>query len=931
MNAQTDACLEGAPDSTVTYGCTFGHFNQTEPWSDVRSLSWPDLAELLTRHELGAKEGSCIVPATFRGSRRHKNDAAQIDVAMLDSDAGATMNEITTAVAEHGWTAALTSTYSHLTARTTAKRGTWDRFRLAHPDAATAPAAFLEHRGMHPRIAAGSTVLEETAEHVLFQHQPCPKFRVALPLLRPWVAASYDSQREANATWKARVEALAAALRLEHDQSCTDTSRLFYLPRRAADAPPAEIAVLMGQPCDIFELPAAPGRQRRSGTERRSRRKNKGSSGLFGSDPVIAPFTDPDTGELLDLQAWARSTAGRFEIVRTLKARRPDAFVGKVTDGIKHHIRCVNEDQHTNAGADAATMVINASDSSSAGFVHHCRHAHCDGVDRLVFLRRMLEQKWLKVADLNDPKFLSGDAPVRPLIRFIAGELPEVLDQAEQALLQADLGLYQRGTLIVRPGQVLVTVSEQRVVSAQSILEVGDHAMVEMMTRAAAWERYDARSKEWVPIDAPMKVAATYGQRVGRWRLPVLAGLINAPTLRADGSVLAAPGYDRATGLLLDLGGASFAAVPDRPTQAAAAAALKILDDLVATFPFVDPASRSVVLAAFLTACIRRSLPTAPMHAFTAPTAGSGKSMLVDLISLISSGREAGVISPGKTEEELEKRLGALLLAGDQVIAIDNCEAPLGGEFLCAMLTQQVVRPRILGVSKAPELPSNAFVTATGNNLVLVGDMTRRGVMCQLDPQQERPELRLFASNPIQTVMANRGRYLIAALTVLRAYHVAGRPSQPNPLGSFEDWSGWVRAALLWLGQADPVMTMEEIRGADPKLDVLTAVMAQWQRVIGSVNVSARDVIEHATSQRAVGSSLSMYPKMEFAEPDFREALLSVAGEGGAINSKRLGKWLALQQGRFVQGSRFVRAGLSAGILRWRLETADRASAECPF
>jgi putative DNA primase/helicase len=94
--------------------------------------------------------------------------------------------------------------------------------------------------------------------------------------------------------------------------------------------------------------------------------------------------------------------------------------------------------------------------------------------------------------------------------------------------------------------------------------------------------------------------------------------------------------------------------------------------------------------------------------------------MLVDLISLVASGREVGVISQGKTDEELEKRLGALLLAGDHVIGIDNCEAPLGGEFLCSMLTQPSVRTRILGASKAPELPTNAFVTATGNNLVIL-------------------------------------------------------------------------------------------------------------------------------------------------------------------------------------------------------------------
>ncbi|WP_198384965.1 hypothetical protein [Roseomonas sp. KE2513] len=294
--------------------------------------------------------------------------------------------------------------------------------------------------------------------------------------------------------------------------------------------------------------------------------------------------------------------------------------------------------------------------------------------------------------------------------------------------------------------------------------------------------------------------------------------------------------------------------------------------------------------------------------------------MLVDLASVIASGREAGVIAQGKTEEELEKRLGALLLAGDQVIAIDNCEAPLGGEFLCSMLTQTVVRPRILGRSEAPELPANAMVTATGNNLVLVGDMTRRAVLCQLDPKEERPELRTFDTNPIAAVKADRARYLVAALTVLRAYHVAQRPNAPNPLGSFADWGNWVRGALIWVGQADPVDTIEEARDLDPKLDMLVAVLTQWSKVVGGADVSVRDLIEAATAQRSTSLGAFQHSKPEFLHPDFREALLAVAGDGGAVNSRRLGKWLASHQNRVVQGVRIMRLGLSAGIMQWRLE-----------
>jgi hypothetical protein len=811
------------------------------------------------------------------------------------------------------------STHSHLSTRMTVKRTEWDRFAAKRNGHADAEAFLCDVRGFLPRVAAGARLAGEEADQVLIEHAPCPKFRIAIPLLRPWMAADYPNQATANAAWKRRIESLAAALRLHHDQACSDTSRLFYLPRRPADGLAPETAVLPGLPCDLFALPDPPGTSPSGGAARRSRR---------GQASGETDYTDPDTGQIIDLRAWARRHGVRFLIEAALRARRPGIFVGKAADGVRHHIRCPNEAEHTQAGEDAATFIANPDSGGDAkGFVIHCRHTHCDGRDRLFFLRRMLDQGWLGIADLTDRAFLSGDQPPRPLIRFVAGEIPGVVDEAEQALLQARLDLYQRGAFIVRPGRVLVTVSNGREVSAQRAIEVGDHAIAEAMTQAAAWERFDARADRWVPIDAPPKVAATYRERAGRWRLPVLAGIITAPTLRPDGTLLSATGYDAASGLLLDPCGVVFPAIRASPDQDTARAALAVLADLIKTFPFVDEADLAVALSAILTACIRRSLPTAPLHAFTAPTAGSGKSMLVDLASVIATGREAGVISQGKTEEEFEKRLGALLLASDQVIAIDNCEAPLGGEFLCSMLTQQVVRARILGRSEAPELPSNAFVTATGNNLVLVGDMTRRAVLCRLDPKHERPELRRFAVHPVQVAKANRGRMVAAALTVLRAYQVAGRPQQADPLGSFEEWSGWVRSALLWLGKADPTATMEEARKADPKLEALTAVLMQWGEVIGRERVSCRRIIERATEQQPAAGAFSISGRHEFRYPDFREALLVVAGEGGVINGRRLSRWIGAQEDRIVCGLRIIRCGMLTGFMTWRVEPSADTSA----
>jgi hypothetical protein len=341
--------------------------------------------------------------------------------------------------------------------------------------------------------------------------------------------------------------------------------------------------------------------------------------------------------------------------------------------------------------------------------------------------------------------------------------------------------------------------------------------------------------------------------------------------------------------------------------------ALAELEALIGTFPFVSKADEAVAISNILTATIRRSLRTTPLHGFSAPAAGSGKTKLVDIASVIANGREAGVIAQGADDAETEKRLVGLLLGGETVVAIDNCENPVGGDFLCQVLTQTRVQARILGASKIVELPTGALVTATGNNLTIYGDMTRRSVVCNLDPRCERPELRHFDSEPVQDAKARRGRYLVAALTVLRAYRLApegGRGPEPKPIGSFEEWSAWVRNALLWLGRGDPAATMEATRRQDPVLLNLSTLIEQWWHAIGPETITVKNAIAFAAGNE-----------------ELRDAMLAVAGQRGEIQPLVLGKYLGKIEGRVVGGRRMVKDGMQQGSQKWKLEAIERVVA----
>ena len=171
MLADPDSSLRG-PSQLETrgasgpYSFTFGTYNQTVPWSDIRRLTWADLSALLTNHEVGPKEGKCIVPAVFEGHRRTKEFARQIDVAFLDSDAGHTLEEITAAICAQGWMAIVSSTHSHRTARTMVRRSHWEKFCASYKGTASAAEAFLtDEKGYLPAVVAGARIIVSARDH----------------------------------------------------------------------------------------------------------------------------------------------------------------------------------------------------------------------------------------------------------------------------------------------------------------------------------------------------------------------------------------------------------------------------------------------------------------------------------------------------------------------------------------------------------------------------------------------------------------------------------------------------------------------------------------------------------------------------------------------------------------------------------------------
>ncbi len=391
------------------------------------------------------------------------------------------------------------------------------------------------------------------------------------------------------------------------------------------------------------------------------------------------------------------------------------------------------------------------------------------------------------VVGRNDP---------RPLIRLRGGGLAEHSHVALKALAAATAngpltGVYARGGQLVRPirlsGEKKDNKGITRPAGALQLTAVDSDYLRLELTRVAQFQKFAERLKMWVDTDAPAQVADSV-LAAAPWReLPNLAGIIEAPTLREDGSLLDKPGYDEASELLFDPGSETFPPIPARPTRQQAEAALETLLEPLAGFPFADEASKAVAVSAEITALVRRSLRSAPLFVNTAHKMATGKTLLASIPAYFATGRPPAMMSQADKPEDEKKRLLAVLLEGASMVVIDNVERPLKSDALCSILTEPLFKDRLLGHSRTASAPTNAMFLCTGNNIVLEGDITTRALVCALDPGCERPEEREFDVDLHKEVPARRGELVAAALTIVLAYLAAGAPPQgKKPFGRFE-------------------------------------------------------------------------------------------------------------------------------------------------
>jgi putative DNA primase/helicase len=447
-----------------------------------------------------------------------------------------------------------------------------------------------------------------------------------------------------------------------------------------------------------------------------------------------------------------------------------------------------------------------------------------------------------RIAQLNGWRF--------PIMHNL-NQLDKVARLTEAALIGARVSIYQKDRHLVRPVRVTAEAAKKRTTSTAVLEPIEAAYLKASVTRTIDFHKWKGgKEKVRERCGASTELASAILHRFGEWCFPQVTGVITSPTLRPDGTILAKVGLDQATGLYVMGPLPTMDPIPEKPTRRDAEEAVAILDrELLGEFPFCDNASRSVALSGQITPIVRPALTCAPMHAATAPTPGTGKSYLWDTAAAIYIGDYMPIFGTGPNVEELEKRLGIKMMAGETIYSIDNVTMLLAGDGLCQAIERPMPSARILGKSEGPVCRNVWTIYATGNNLRMRDDLTRRAVLCRMDAGIERPELRSFEGSPLERVLANRGRYIRAALVIALAYRAAGMPERLSiAIDPFKEWSDNVRSALVWLGYVDPLQTMEAVRENDPRRQARIALFQAIFNAYGSDPQPAVKMIEHAKS-----------------------------------------------------------------------------------
>lgn len=413
--------------------------------------------------------------------------------------------------------------------------------------------------------------------------------------------------------------------------------------------------------------------------------------------------------------------------------------------------------------------------------------------------------------------------------------------------------------------------------------------------------------------------------------LPELVGVTQIPMVRADGTVATEAGYDTESQWLYLPRGLDVPKVSESPTLGEVEEARAIIDGpVLGGFRWAEPGHHVNVVGMFLAPFIKPLVPgTTPLFAVTAGNRGSGKGLISDMLSIIVDGRPLVKTRFDVNDHaELEKRIGAALIAGLPMFCFDNINGPWKSEVLEALITAETYGARLLGKSELIPCPNRTIWITTGNNTTFGGDLGRRVIPIRIDPDSNKPWTRAATDFPTEQpkwTMENRGKVVWALLTMIRAWAAAGmKEGSSLPMGQWTPWTKTISGILENAGYTERFWDVSAEGGASEALDVEDT---QWALVAEALfalsagaKFKAKQLAEWVGKGRNIAMGTGPHPADDVCERLFHsvpekwqaasnsiDALYRVAGHDLTTRVGRIfaGRWRLYSERDTARGGTF--------------------------
>jgi hypothetical protein len=290
---------------------------------------------------------------------------------------------------------------------------------------------------------------------------------------------------------------------------------------------------------------------------------------------------------------------------------------------------------------------------------------------------------------------------------------------------------------------------------------------------------------------------------------------------------------------------------------------------------------------------------------------GSGKTILTCGPGMLYGQR---VLTWTHSDEELRKSITAVLAEPVGTIIFDNLAegTVIDSPVLARLITDRTWADRLLGGNKIGGGANDRLWSATGNNLLLGGDMATRTVLVRLNPDMPHPEERTGFTIPNldQWILnpANQRRVLWHLLILVIDWTRGGAPRQVGiTMRQFTPWAEAVGGFLAHHDVAGFLANIQTVRDIDEDNATWTAFLARWRKIHGDNWRTSRELRRSADVP-------------EFADDPW-DGLYLTDGRGKLLNEVALGKRLKGQIGRY-HGSYVLRSDEDKhnNVRTWRVE-----------